>query len=197
MTTIEKDQPTANPLADMQSAIAQNMSAIWDNEIKFLSQPAFTWQEGVYHGASHCEVTAEPDVRASEIESRLHALGRDANQVAKSLRKQGITGRRGDPFGCAIARWMQKNFEGYGSIGVGRSIGVGAWCVDLVTTEKTHLRVSTPPAVREFIRMFDGGLYPELVETPVYPIQPSFYKEMMKASAPISFPIPKFVPDLL
>ena len=87
-----------------------------------------------------------------EINDYLKGLGESSQEVADSLISEGIKGHRRCRFGCAIVEALKKNFD------------VGSWLSHVVgEISNTHVaNVICPPAVKEFMRDFDSGKYPDL-----------------------------------
>lgn len=100
-----------------------------------------------------------------ECLDRLAALG-TADKIADLLAESNIKGYQGNGFECAIARYIKREV----SPGPEEHIGVGGMGVreirelgDGFCQETLH---RNPSAVSEFIRNFDDGRYPGLVEVP-------------------------------
>lgn len=100
-----------------------------------------------------------------ECLDRLAALG-TADKIAELLAESNIKGYQGNGFECAIARYIKREV----SPGPREHIGVGGNGVreirelgDGYCRETLH---RNPSAVSEFIRNFDDGRYPGLVEVP-------------------------------
>jgi hypothetical protein len=83
-----------------------------------------------------------------------------ADDVADLLRTAGITGRRVDPWGCPVSRWLQ-------SCAGTPDISVGTFYADMTLRQAGELRSfdrPLPRAARQFITALDSNLYPELLE---------------------------------
>ena len=77
----------------------------------------------------------------------------DPNQIALMLQEQGLRGRRISSHSCPISRYAR--LQGLTDPGS---------CQDW--TDAREGVVQHPPQVREFIRRFDRGDYPQLAEVP-------------------------------
>lgn len=97
------------------------------------------------------------------LEELVDGFGPTPDGVAASLEASGVRGTPGDVTGCAIARYM-------------RAIVGGEPSVSEVMVSEHKLRVtrkwgrfpitiSLPRAVTSFVREFDAGSYPQLVDT--------------------------------
>lgn len=88
-----------------------------------------------------------PDVLAT-----LALLGNSPSDIAAALRERGIKGQMWEAVRCPLARFLSDE--------LGQRCLVSApWIV--VGGKNEH---STPASVAEFIRHFDAGKWPELVE---------------------------------
>lgn len=89
-------------------------------------------------------------------------LGDSPQVVATRLHGYGVTGLPGRADDCPMARYLRA------LIGSERSVGrIGVLEQRLrVTRRGLHLpfSVALPPAIRSFVRSFDEGRYPELVD---------------------------------
>jgi hypothetical protein len=86
-------------------------------------------------------------------------LGDNAEQVASSLKEQGIKGYH-SCYSCPIARFLIKNGAVYGRCAVASLISL-SW--DLASEAGAN-SFDPPVGVRMFITAFDSGAYPELEE---------------------------------
>ena len=89
----------------------------------------------------------------------LEELGSNSEAVADSLKKEGITGRRGSTCACPVAKYLIKRGHKKGllevffrSVHVRTLSGVGNYCCEL------------PVACSAFISEFDDGKYTFLKE---------------------------------
>jgi hypothetical protein len=87
---------------------------------------------------------------------KLEACG-SSRQIHDYFVEQKIQGRRGRAYACPIAQFVND------------ALGVADYqvtCADtlVVAIPLRAVRVPTPPAVADFIRDFDGGSYPDLVD---------------------------------
>jgi hypothetical protein len=101
-------------------------------------------------------------VLTGEIESFLGGLGENADDVAASLRKQGVQGQPQDKAQCAIARYLGA------VVGAERrvrniSVGTSELSVSGPHWWSAKLVIEVPPAIQQFIRAFDRYQYPDLV----------------------------------
>ncbi len=85
--------------------------------------------------------------------NKLEGLGRSSEEIFTFMVSQGIRGRKKAACDCPVTRFLKK--EGYDMP------FVGLWTLDASTK---NLTVGTPAPVREFIRDFDKGKYPSLVD---------------------------------
>jgi hypothetical protein len=85
---------------------------------------------------------------------------KSANAIAKFLKEQGITGKRGDANKCPIANYLHKNLPK----------GVSPQSVQVAgDVAMDGVRVNATPAVFAFIQKFDDGEIPELDQRPRKP----------------------------
>jgi hypothetical protein len=89
------------------------------------------------------------------IEAMLAGLGDTADAVADSLRAKGIKGNASDGESCPVANLITAEFPeaSNGAWGV-----EDEWWVEAAYVRTPEGRVSTPPAVKEFIAAFDDGV---------------------------------------
>jgi hypothetical protein len=97
-----------------------------------------------------------------EIESFLSDLGDNAENVAMSLRNQGVRGQPQDKAQCAIARYLDA------VVGADRrvrniSVGTSELSVSGPHWWSAKLVIEVPSAIQQFIRGFDRYQYPDLV----------------------------------
>lgn len=85
-------------------------------------------------------------------------LGSDTDQIARSLREQGIKGNMGRCYSCPIAQFLIKNGAQYGACMVSGMIRFASGGPDGEWNEA----FKTPSAIASFIDSFDAGAYPEL-----------------------------------
>jgi hypothetical protein len=96
------------------------------------------------------------------LEELVQGFGTTAEGVADSLSAFGVRGTPGDVTGCAIARYMQAV--------VGAEPSVSEVMVSEHKLRVTRrwgrfpITVNLPGAVTTFVREFDAGSYPQLVE---------------------------------
>jgi hypothetical protein len=84
------------------------------------------------------------------------SLGSTADEVAESLRRLGVKGRRRSRCECPIAVAVNKHAPGWGGIRVSGSGYLSYNDVQIMDPQTTS-------AVQAFVRAFDDGSYPYLV----------------------------------
>jgi hypothetical protein len=88
-----------------------------------------------------------------------------AEQIAELLRKHGIKGWPEDCTDCAVSQWVQQVIpDGWLCTTTRDRI-----MVENTASEGEYFQASTPPGVKQFIRLFDLGCYPDLVRTRAWP----------------------------
>lgn len=92
-----------------------------------------------------------------ELTRLLKSLGKTADEVAATLRRARCRGECGDEFTCPVANYVTRKAKSQASVSLGW-IDIKAAKFELPT-----LSVKTPRAIQLFTRLFDSGLYPELV----------------------------------
>jgi len=103
------------------------------------------------------------------------ALGLDPDDVAEVLTEEGIRGIPGSDCNCPIAHYLEQSIVGCASVGVflddalGREREAHARLealehLALAADDDGVLHVDLTAAVIVFIRRFDAGKYPELIE---------------------------------
>jgi hypothetical protein len=97
-----------------------------------------------------------------EIECFLSGLGGNADDVAASLRHEGVRGQPQDKAQCAIARYLGAVVGAETRV---RNISVGTSELSVSGPHwwSAKLVVDVPPAIQQFIRAFDRYQYPDLV----------------------------------
>jgi hypothetical protein len=95
------------------------------------------------------------------VDGLVRGLGCDPRAIAGSLDSEGIKGLTGNSNECAIARYLKA------------VVGSEATVVGVFVTER-HIKVtrrfrspillSLPPAARAFVREFDAGGFPTLID---------------------------------
>jgi hypothetical protein len=85
----------------------------------------------------------------------LKSLGNTSQEVADSLRKLNVRGRGGD-YDCPIAVAVNTHANGWGGIRVSK-------CGYLTYNDCQIMDPQTTEAVRQFVKDFDAGMYPDLV----------------------------------
>jgi hypothetical protein len=101
-------------------------------------------------------------VLTGEIECFLNDLGGNAEDVASSLRHEGVQGQPQDKAQCAIARYLGA------VVGADRrvrniSVGTSELSVSGPHWWSARLVIDVPAAIQQFIRAFDRYQYPDLV----------------------------------
>lgn len=90
----------------------------------------------------------------------LYALGDTVEDVAYTLRQLGVTGCKAKADQCPIANYLRDY------AGVERpAVGPGTF------TDAAGFVQGMPPAVSQFIIMFDAGGYPDLIAPAVPPVR--------------------------
>lgn len=82
-------------------------------------------------------------------------LGSDCNSIARSLQRLGIRGQMVDGYSCPLAKYLRANRYPESA----RVLTSGVYDIRSGDTLGWF-----PATVCEFIRRFDDGLYPDLVE---------------------------------
>lgn len=96
------------------------------------------------------------------VSDALVALGTTPNQVAETLFRAGVTGRRGSKCGCVMAAWARQTWPEAPVVAVTKDEDRGrAWLI-LYRPAGVELKVEAPQAVAGLVAKFDGGFYPEL-----------------------------------
>lgn len=96
------------------------------------------------------------------VRGHLRGLGESAGTVAHRLRSEGVRGLPGEPTDCALARYLQAV--------VGSEMAVGRIVVKerMLCIRRTDggmpILLRLPRAAARFVRAFDGGCYPDLVD---------------------------------
>jgi hypothetical protein len=82
-------------------------------------------------------------------------LGNTPDDVARSLRLLGVNGKRRNEYKCPVAVAINEHANGWGGIRV-TSYG------SLTYKDCQIMDPQTTDAVRQFVKNFDSGMYPEL-----------------------------------
>ena len=95
-----------------------------------------------------------------QIRKWLEGLGPTSATVAESLRQIGIRGRQNSIDHCALARALET--QGCRDVRVYDSAywSWAQWCDE----QDRSYELALPPWVRQFVRDFDAGKYPDLEE---------------------------------
>lgn len=93
-------------------------------------------------------------VNEYEVLVSLKSLGKGKHKIAESLKKKRIKGRIRIPLSCPISKFLKKKFPEV-VFKVGET---GIFWND------TELGVEPPFAIKMFIKAFDKGKYPNLVQ---------------------------------
>ena len=94
---------------------------------------------------------------AAEIVERMAALGDTAEDVADSLDAAGVKGPTGDGGACPLAVWAQRQ---HGDV-TGPCV-VAPHKLILWPDDPSSSEAALPPALRDFVRLFDAGEFPDL-----------------------------------
>lgn len=100
-----------------------------------------------------------------KLNEYLTSLGSSADEVAESLRQQGVKGRRGSSRRCPILNGIYKACPDYWSgliIVNGRKKDDGNWSYYAALRDSQIMDPTLPQAVMNFIGNFDEGKYPDL-----------------------------------
>jgi hypothetical protein len=89
---------------------------------------------------------------ATRLEDALAALPTEADEIARVFTELGITGRRGKTCSCPVAEYLKAE--------TGREVEVA---MDVVYSTGAP-KVVLPHHVVRFIRSFDHGRYPQLID---------------------------------
>ena len=96
-----------------------------------------------------------PTLTDERLRELLVTLGNTGYQVAVTLTEAGVTGHPGRAGRCPVAHWLIATCGGEPLVDNGH--------VDLHLDEDgLMLRADTPPAVDQFIKWFDAGMWPHL-----------------------------------
>jgi hypothetical protein len=101
------------------------------------------------------ERTFGPKMDENHLFRVLQEMGETHFEVATTILKKGISGKRQSPTRCPITRYA----EAMGFTGV----ITGADSIDLFQSGSPAKVVLCPDPVRDFIKSFDRGEYPELI----------------------------------
>jgi hypothetical protein len=92
-------------------------------------------------------------MNAPSLEQALAALPDTPDGIAALLREQGIRGVRTDPCACPLAVYL-----------TGLNIEAPSVTESVVSINGAEEWMFTPDHIEAFVRRFDGGAWPELVE---------------------------------
>ena len=96
-----------------------------------------------------------------DIQEFLVGLGGDGWEVASRLRREGVVGIPKSYQDCAIARYLTSVLAGDPRVA---SLKVTKTGVVIRRTRWLEVTISSPSALREFVALFDGGMFPDLVQ---------------------------------
>lgn len=97
----------------------------------------------------------------SDVANLLAGLGDTADEVAQNLEGAGFRGKPLDCTACPVHDCLRKTISKNDVAFF--SVGTENVCLDMPQPWTITLRVSTPAPVAEFIRMFDAGMYRNLI----------------------------------
>lgn len=100
-------------------------------------------------------------VTGEKVENLLRELGDTPEKVAGTLRQANVRGKIDSVTSCPVAKYLKSRLGRTYTVGVGLNY-VDVWA-DL--GEKKTASVELPESVKQFIRNFDAGRYPDLVQT--------------------------------
>lgn len=98
------------------------------------------------------------------LATALEDLGKTANTVAEILSREALVGKPGDDCGCPVALYLQAVIEEHPRAGVYQEDHYFACVWRSDRPDNAELTVDLPDAVRDFVRAFDRGEYPDLIE---------------------------------
>lgn len=96
-------------------------------------------------------------IRTSLLQEVLDGLGSTADEVADTLIKSGLKGRRAEACYCPVANYVRHEMPEVTFASVYEF-------VNITDEHGTSLRTSTPDPVFDFIHLFDHNEFPELEE---------------------------------
>lgn len=94
------------------------------------------------------------------LDQALAELPDTADGIADRMRALGIKGFCGDAYNCPVANWLLRPGSGFAGA------SVGDVRIEVCDADSGFEDEPTPPAVAEFVRRFDAGVYLDLVEVP-------------------------------
>lgn len=95
------------------------------------------------------------------VHRHLQQLGTSPAEVAASLQAAGVRGRPGESLDCAVARYLNAVVGGERRV---RDVNVSESFARVRRRWRTAVTVPLPSGTRAFVREFDHGAFPELVE---------------------------------
>lgn len=99
-------------------------------------------------------ITPTADVALLDLLKRVEGFT-TADEIGRFFFDEGIRGRQSQPDDCPFAKWIK--------VVTGKAYRVGSrWIAQ--PDDPTELIAEFSPAVRDFIRRFDAGCYPQLVQ---------------------------------
>jgi hypothetical protein len=99
-----------------------------------------------------------------EVLSMLRELGDTPDQVVDSLYNLGVRGHRFSITDCPVARYTNAVLSFDPDVG---RVKVGLRRLAVRSARRSRCSVVMPPPVRQVVRSFDDGLYPELLASPI------------------------------
>lgn len=109
------------------------------------------------HSSNKENALMEPNV---VIRVKLQLLGLTADEVADSLRVAGVKGKRVSTISCPVVTYLRRKLPGYA---IYATQSVVDWApIDSPPLSGIGETVMIPPPVRDFIKRFDLGDYPDL-----------------------------------
>ena len=93
------------------------------------------------------------------LENDLRVLGNSEVEIAGNLRALDIKGEIGKPYNCPISVFLKSKGYGFPSVRLNNifvSSGPGG--------NKTFDSMETPYTIKNFVKLFDDGEYPELIQ---------------------------------
>lgn len=99
-----------------------------------------------------------PDASPSDPLEALSWLGETVEEIAEGLRARGIKGTPRQPNSCPIAEYLSTWYDGWISVGPTRFDALKAG------QSRSDQRNHTPYPIYMFIREFDQGAFPDLID---------------------------------
>lgn len=95
---------------------------------------------------------------SAQVVATLGGLGGTASEIAGALEAKGITGRRHSSQHCPLANYLMEQFP------EAERASVGIWSMLIDADGGTLASPESPGSCRDFVRAFDNGRFPNLVQ---------------------------------